>query len=120
VGYSTHYFPEVAELDASVVILERGHVLARGSINEVVARHAVGTVELVFEGQAPDVARLFPIDAVVTSGSCVRIETNDTAAATTAVLANLDTRAVNLSGLTVLHPSLESAFLQLTTSAISL
>lgn len=120
VVYSTHYFPEVAELDASVVILERGRVLARGSINEVVARHAVGTVELVFDGPAPDVARLFPINAVVTSGSSVRIETNDTAAVTTAVLASLDTRAVNLSGLTVSQPSLESAFLQLTTSAISL
>jgi ABC-2 type transport system ATP-binding protein len=119
VVYSTHYFPEVAELDASVVILERGRVLARGSINEVVARHAIGTVDLVFEGQAPDVARLFPTNAVTTTGSCVRIETNDTAAMTTAVLANLDTRAVCLSGLSVSQPSLESAFLQLTTGEMS-
>ena len=118
VVYSTHYFPEVAELDASVVILERGRVLARGSINEVVARHTVGTVELVFDGPAPDIARLFPINYVVTSGSFVRIETNDTAAVTTAVLASLDTRAVNLSGLNVSQPSLESAFLQLTTGAV--
>src|SRR5205085_316689 len=35
VVYSTHYFPEVAELGASVAILERGRVLARGSIDEV-------------------------------------------------------------------------------------
>ena len=60
VVYSTHYFPEVAELDASVVVLDRGRVLARGSINEVVARHATGTVDLVFDGPAPDVARLVP------------------------------------------------------------
>ena len=38
VVYSTHYFPEVAELEASVAILERGRVLARGTINDVVAR----------------------------------------------------------------------------------
>ena len=119
VVYSTHYFPEVAELEASVVILERGRVLARGSINEVIARHAVGTVELLFEGPPPDVARLFPINAVTTTGPSVRIETSDTAAVTTAVLANLDTRAVSLSGLTVSQPSLESAFLQLTTGELS-
>jgi ABC-2 type transport system ATP-binding protein len=114
VVYSTHYFPEVAELEASVVILERGHVLARGSINEVIAEHSVGSVELEFAGPAPDVARLFPFNTVTTSGSCVRIQTNDTAAVTTEVLAQVDSHAVSLSGLTVLQPGLESAFLQLT------
>jgi ABC-2 type transport system ATP-binding protein len=117
VVYSTHYFPEVAELDASVVILDRGHVLARGSINAVIAAHSVGAVELEFSGPAPDVAQLFPANSVTTSGSRVRIETHDTAAATTVVLANLDNRAASLRGLTVVQPSLESAFLQLTNSA---
>jgi ABC-2 type transport system ATP-binding protein len=112
--YSTHYFPEVAELDASVVILERGRVLARGSINEVVAQHSVGTVELVFAGHAPNVARLFPSNTVTTSGSSVRIKTHDTAAVTAAILDNLDTHAVKLCGLVVSEPSIESAFLQLT------
>jgi ABC-type uncharacterized transport system ATPase subunit len=117
VVYSTHYFPEVTELDASVLILDRGHVLARGSINEVIAAHCVGTVELEFSGPAPDVAALFPVNSVTTNGSCVRIETNDTARATTVVLANLDPRTASLRGLTVLQASLESAFLQLTSSA---
>jgi len=114
VVYSTHYFPEVTELDASVVILERGHVLARGSINEVVAEHSVGTVELEFAGPAPDVARLLPSNTVTTSGSWVWIETNETAAVTAVILANLDAHAVKLCGLTVSEPSIESAFLQLT------
>jgi ABC-2 type transport system ATP-binding protein len=114
VVYSTHYFPEVTELDASVVILERGHVLARGSINEVVAEHSVGTVQLEFAGPAPDVARLLPSDRVTTSGSCVWIETNETAAVTAVILANLDAQAVKLCGLTISEPSIESAFLQLT------
>ncbi len=114
VVYSTHYFPEVAELEASVVILERGRVLARGSINEVVGQHAVGTVELVFAGSAPDIARLLPSNTVTTSGSSVRIETHDTAGVTSAILSDLDNRAVELCGLTVSEPSLESAFLHLT------
>lgn len=117
VVYSTHYFPEVAELDASVVILDRGHVLARGSVDEVIAAHSTGAVELEFSGSAPDLTTLFPVNPVTTNGSCVRIETNDTAGATTVVLANLDTRAASLRGLTVLPASLESAFLQLTSSA---
>ena len=53
---------------------------------------------------------------MTTVGSGVRIETNDTAAVTTAVLANLDIGAVSLSGLSVSQPSLESAFLHLTMS----
>jgi ABC-2 type transport system ATP-binding protein len=114
VVYSTHYFPEVAELDASVVILERGHVRARGSIGDVIAEHSVGAVELVFEGPAPDLGGLAPTGAVTTSGPRVRIETNDPATVTAAVLAGLDNHAVNLRGLTVSQPSLETAFLQLT------
>jgi ABC-2 type transport system ATP-binding protein len=117
VVYSTHYFPEVAELDASVVILDRGHVLARGSVDEVIAAHAIGAVELEFSRSAPDLTPLFPVNSVTTNGSCVRIETNDTAGVTTVVLANLDTRATTLRGLTVLPASLEAAFLQLTNGA---
>jgi ABC-2 type transport system ATP-binding protein len=116
VVYSTHYFPEVVDLGASVVILHHGHVLARGSIDEVITGHAIGIVELEFAGPAPDLVRLFPSYTVATSGSSVRIETHDTATVTTAVLANLDARATGLSGLSVLQPSLESAFLQLTDS----
>jgi ABC-2 type transport system ATP-binding protein len=114
VVYSTHYFPEVAELDASVVILERGRVLARGSINEVIAEHSVGAVDLVFAGTAPDLARLAPTAAITTNGPRVRIQTNDPASVTATVLAGLDTHAANLRGLTVSQPSLETAFLQLT------
>jgi hypothetical protein len=92
-------------------------VLARGSINEVIAEHSVGTVELVFAGPAPDLARLALNSAVTTNGSRVRIKTNDTEFVTATILANLNTLAVNLCSLTVSQPSLESAFLQLTDSS---
>jgi ABC-2 type transport system ATP-binding protein len=117
VVYSTHYFPEVAELDASVVILERGRVVARGTIDDVVAEHAEGAIELVFAGSAPDLTRLAPIGAIATDGPRVRITTNDPASVTAAILAGLDTHAVDLRGLTVVQPSLEAAFLQLTEAA---
>jgi len=114
VVYSTHYFPEVVELNATVAILEQGRLLARGPINDVVAEHAVGTVDLEFAGSAPDLAGMTPSDAVTTTGSHVRIETNDPEGVTAAILAGLDNRSANLRGLTVTAPSLEAAFLQLT------
>jgi ABC-2 type transport system ATP-binding protein len=40
VVYTTHYLPEVERLDADVALLERGRVIARGSVAELVARHA--------------------------------------------------------------------------------
>jgi len=114
VVYSTHYFPEVVELDASVAILEQGRCLARGSINDVVAQHAVGTVDLVFAGPAPDLTRMTPRDVVTTTGSRVRIETNEPERVTATILAGLDHHRANLRGLTVATPSLEAAFLHLT------
>jgi ABC-2 type transport system ATP-binding protein len=114
VVYSTHYFPEVVDLDASVVILERGRVLARGSVAEVVVEHSVGAVELEFAGPAPDLARLVPRGSVALSGRRVRINTNDTANVTAAIFAGLGADAVNLRGLIVSETSLEAAFLQLT------
>lgn len=40
VVYTTHYLPEVERLDADVALLEHGRVIARGSVDELVARHA--------------------------------------------------------------------------------
>ncbi len=40
VVYTTHYLPEVEGLDAGVALLERGRVIARGSVAELVAEHA--------------------------------------------------------------------------------
>jgi ABC-2 type transport system ATP-binding protein len=114
VVYSTHYFPEVAELGASVAILERGRVLARGSIDQVIAEHAVGAVELEFAGPAPELSRLAPGGTVDTSGSRVQIKTNDPTAVTASILAGLESHAADLRGLTVSQPSLETAFLKLT------
>lgn len=112
--YSTHYFPEVEELGATVAILERGRMLARGQIADVIAEHAVGTVELAFAGRAPDMSRLIPLLPVTTHGSSVEIETNDPTGVTAAVLAGLDSRSAGLRGVTISPPSLEAAFLRLT------
>jgi ABC-2 type transport system ATP-binding protein len=53
VVYSTHYLHEVEELEASVVILDDGCVIARGTVNELIGEHAEPMVELAFEGPPP-------------------------------------------------------------------
>jgi ABC-2 type transport system ATP-binding protein len=112
VVYSTHYFPEVEQLGATVAILERGRLLARGNIADIVSAHSAGTIELVFAGPPPDLARLARRDKITTDGSRVVIETDDPTTVTATVLTGLDT--TRLRGLTVSSPSLESAFLCLT------
>src|SRR3954468_20118611 len=117
VVYSTHYFPEVKELGATLAVLERGRMLARGRIDDVVAEHAVGVIELTFAGTPPDLTRLIPGQTITAHGSRVRIDANDPASVSATVLAGLGTRTADLRGLTVSPPSLEAAFLRLTNDA---
>ena len=48
VVYTTHYLPEVEELDAGVALLEAGRIIATGSVSELVARHAESVVEITY------------------------------------------------------------------------
>lgn len=47
--YSTHQLNEVERLDARVVVIDRGRVLASGSVDELVAQHAPPLVDLRFD-----------------------------------------------------------------------
>ena len=53
VCYSTHYLPEVAELDAHVSVLDRGTIIATGTVAELLAAHAMGRIEVTFDGSPP-------------------------------------------------------------------
>ncbi|MDA0136576.1 ABC transporter ATP-binding protein [Solirubrobacter deserti] len=48
VVYTTHYLPEVEELDAGVALLEAGRIIATGSVSELVAAHAESVVEITY------------------------------------------------------------------------
>ena len=56
VCYSTHYLPEVAELDADVTLLDRGSVIAAGTVGELLETHAMGRIEVAFEGDPPNLS----------------------------------------------------------------
>lgn len=55
--YTTHYLQEVDELAPEIAILNRGQVVARGSLDELRRKHAQPAVELEGDGRAPSVPR---------------------------------------------------------------
>jgi ABC-2 type transport system ATP-binding protein len=109
--YSTHYLPEVEALDASAAILVRGRVVARGSVQELVARFGVAAAQLTFDGPAPRNVR----GGVVTGdGTSLRIDAPDPANAAASVIRGLGPETARLRAIEVIHPSLDSVFLTLT------
>ena len=48
VVYTTHYLPEVEELDAGVALLEAGRIIATGAVSELIAQHAESVVEITY------------------------------------------------------------------------
>ncbi len=110
--YTTHYLPEVETLDAAVVLIDRGRVIARGSVDHLVAAHGSGELELQFNGPAPslEVEGL----SVRKDGDRLSLSTPDPAPAAAQILNKLDADIHRLVGVNILRPSLESVFLHLT------
>jgi ABC-2 type transport system ATP-binding protein len=111
VVYSTHYLPEIETLGAGVAFLDRGRIVARGSLSELVQRHGSSALELTFEGAVPPAARLA---GSVVDGSSVRIPTPDPAARAAQLLPALGADASALRSIEVVRPSLESVYLAVT------
>lgn len=112
VVYTTHYLPEVEELDARVVILESGDVLIDAPLADFLDEHASSFVELTFEGSAPrlEVAGL----SMVRNGPLLRAEGPGVAARTAELITSLGDDAQRLQGVEVLRPNLDTAYLALT------
>ena len=106
--YSTHYLAEVESLDSTVVIIDRGQVIARGRTRELVASHAVPVVELAFEGPVPDAVGFS--DATVVDNR-LRVATPDPAGTLVDVLPRLPRGT--LTGVEVIRPNLEAVYLAL-------
>ena len=112
--YSTHYLPEVEELDATVAILDGGRIRARGTLAELIAAHSLGVVELTFDGPAPAVLAGGGA-AVQVDGSVVRVETDDHPGPLAArLVGGLGPDAARLVSVDLTPPSLETVFLAVT------
>ena len=109
--YSTHYLHEVETLDASVVILEEGGVIAEGSVRRLIAAHGTAATELTFDGPPPAI-EMTP--AAERDGNVLRIVMDEPAAGLAAVLAALGPEAARLRSVEIIEPSLETVYLTLT------
>lgn len=109
--YSTHYLQEVEALDASVVIVEEGRVIASGQVRDLIGKHGVSAVELTFHGNPPAIESKLPGQR---DGETVRFTTDDPAATLATVLATLGSEAGRLRQVEIIEPSLESVYLTLT------
>ena len=95
--YATHYLPEVEQLDAGVVLLADGAVLAAGTVRELVTAHARSAIELRFS-----------------DGEIRHIPVDDPGPELPAVLAGLGDATERLAAVELRRPSLETAYLALT------
>ena len=111
--YSTHYLPEIEELGATVAILDHGRMLARGPLDELVAEHGTGLVELTFAGAVP------AIGGATVDGSVARIVTDRPGVDAAAIVGHLGSDAERLLGVDIHRPSLETVFLAVTGRAYS-
>jgi ABC-2 type transport system ATP-binding protein len=109
--YSTHYLPEIEELGASVAILDGGQIIARGSIAELVAKHASPYVELTFQGAAPDIRSS---GEVTREDSLIRIKTDRPSQVAAEAVSSLGADAARLVEVEIVRPSLDSVYLSLT------
>ena len=111
VVYSTHYLQEIEQLGADVAFIDRGHIVARGGLDELIRSYASSALELTFSGEVPQA--LVGNGAVVTDRS-VTIATDDPAGLAASVLGRLGTHTNELRSIEIVHPSLESVFVSLT------
>jgi ABC-2 type transport system ATP-binding protein len=110
--YTTHYLPEIEALDADVVLINEGRVIARGSVEELIAEHGSGELELRFKGPAPSVEVAGV--SIQKDGDRLRVSTPAPAPVAAQILNKLNAEIHRLDDVRILQPGLESVFLTLT------
>jgi ABC-2 type transport system ATP-binding protein len=110
VVYTTHYLTELEQLDARIAILEGGRIIERGSIAQILARHATNRLTLSFDQEAPALPGWHAHANTLVMSSC-----DDAPSAVLArALAALGPNAEMLRGVDIAKPSLETAYLHVT------
>lgn len=108
VVYATHYLPEIEHLNATVAILDRGHVVARGEVSHLVRAHSTPKLRLVFRGDAPEIA------GFEASGSEASRSVEDPGREAAKVLHAGANWLSRLDSVEIVRPSLEDAYMALT------
>ncbi len=110
VCYSTHYLAEVPALGASVAIMDRGRLVARGTLPELIRAHGTSAVEFEFEDPVPVISGALPTGTL----GRVRVVSDDPPALVASILGALGPDAARLRSVEILNADLESVFLTVT------
>ncbi len=109
--YATHYLHEVETLNASVAVVERGRIIARGSVAELTARADEAFIEIAMDGPVPAVLA----SAITGSNdSTVRIPATNPGETLSGLLGSMGDAASRIRSVEIVQPSLETAYLALT------
>jgi ABC-2 type transport system ATP-binding protein len=111
--YTTHYLREVEQLAATVAILHRGQIIARGTCDELVREHGRTELRLTFEGTAPLITGPQGEPTMV-NGSVLTIVSETPWETLGAALSDLKGSLDRIRSLEVVRAELESVFLDLT------
>lgn len=121
--YTSHYMEEVERVCRRVGIIDHGRVVAEGTRQELVSRVGESDrIELVVDGDVnAAVEKLRTVDgvteAVVTGASTVRLLATGGRHLLPAIIATVSD-TVTVTGVEVVEPDLEAAFLHLTGSSL--
>ncbi len=108
--YTTHYLNEVEALDADIVIIDDGQVLARGTRDELVEQHRMQGVEFAMvEDLPPEVVER--LGATTTDASTYRIADDIPVGELVGKLGPLSDQLLSVE---TIRPDLESVFLAVT------
>ncbi|MCM6778625.1 ABC transporter ATP-binding protein [Nocardia sp. CDC159] len=119
VVYATHYLPELEVLNARVVVLHHGRILAEGDAAELVERYAKSAVSLEFSGAVPDglgAYRAIP-GASVTDSRLLTIPTDSPGQLLAQLFTTLNGETDRLLSAEIHHPNLENAYLAIVGAA---
>jgi ABC-2 type transport system ATP-binding protein len=113
---TTQYLEEADRLADRVAILDRGHLVAQGSAQELKQRIPGGRIDLRFADATAQLAAAGALDIPVPDGDVLtlQIPTDGNVATLRRVLRELDEAAVDVDGLAIHTPDLDDVFLTLT------
>ncbi|MEM7323464.1 MAG: ABC transporter ATP-binding protein [Actinomycetota bacterium] len=121
VVYTTHYLPEVEALDADIVIIDDGRILARGTRAELIDDHHLGGLRFTVDGPAPADA-LAGLDVTTVRGGDVHGAPHEYLAVgdltMSALLGRFGSSVDRLISVERNQPDLESVFLAVTGSSL--
>lgn len=121
--YTTHYLPEVEALEADIVVIEGGEVLARGNQRQLIQDHSIAGVTFTVEEKLPDpvvesLAVLGTIEVLDAGrGSSSAAVTSYRLAGEASISDAIGHLGANVSGLRSIersNPNLEEVFLAIT------